>query len=199
MSQSSVSQSRASACSPFAFEQRYREHEDPWRFASSDYELNRYDTTVRNLRRARYSRAFEPGCSVGILTSRLAERCEEVVATEVAPSALARARARCAPFPNVRFELQDLGESMPEGRFDLVVLSEIGYYFDRDRLRAIATGLSASLESGGELIAVHWLGHSDDHVLHGDDVHAVLRDSLPLQQTSSARYAHFRLDSWMRV
>ena len=57
----------------------------------------------------------------------------------------------------------------PGGTFDLVVLSEIGYYFELDELAAPAT---ASLDPGGTLIAAQWLRNSADHVLHGDEVHA---------------------------
>ena len=60
-------------------------------------------------------------------------------------------------------------------RFDLVVLSEIGYYFEPDGLAALRTGRLGSLEPGGTLMAVHWRGQSDVHVLSGDTVHAVPR------------------------
>lgn len=36
----------------------------------------------------RYRHAFEPGCSIGMLTERLTERCEVVTATDVALAAL---------------------------------------------------------------------------------------------------------------
>ena len=186
-----------SACSPEAFELRYREDADPWNFASSAYELNRYDVTLRYLRHARYRRAFEPGCSIGVLTSRLAERCDEVLATEVSPSAIARAKTACADYSNVRFALHDLRDAPPEGPFDLIVFGEVGYYFPREQLASIAAGLIALLAPGGEFVAVHWLGASEDHVLHGDEVHTVLAESLPMPRTRSARHMGFRLDSWV--
>ena len=37
------------------------------------------------------------------------------------------------------------------------------------RARAVA-----SLEAGGDLVAVHWRGPSADHVLGGDEVHEIL-------------------------
>ncbi len=131
-----------------------------------------------------------------MLTSRLAERCDEVLATEVSPSALGRARARCTDFNNVRIELRDLREGPPAGSFDLIVFSEVGYYFPQEQLALIARALAKSLDPGGELVAVHWLGTSDDHILHGDEVHAVLAESLPLERVLSARHPGFRVDSW---
>ena len=52
--------------------------------------------TLAALPRARYRRALEPGCSIGVLTALLATRCDEIVATDVVDDALAGARARVA-------------------------------------------------------------------------------------------------------
>jgi SAM-dependent methyltransferase len=180
------------------FEQLYRATPDPWSFAHSPYELNRYEVILRSLRRANYQRAFEPGCSVGVLTEKLAERCDRIVATDVAPSALEQARRRCESLPHVEFELRGVDDFIPPGRFDLIVFSEIGYYFPVARLRSLAAGLADALEPHGELLAVHWLGHSDDHVLHGHEVHATLEQSLPLTHWLTAHHDGFRLDGWLR-
>jgi hypothetical protein len=47
-------------------------------------------------------------------------------------------------------------------------------------------------------VAVHWLGHSPDHVLHGDDVHQVLEASLGLERTKNDRGPGFRINTWVR-
>jgi len=60
------------------FETMYAEREDPWEFASSQYERDRYATIVRALNNRRYQYAFEPGCSIGILTAQLARFCDRV-------------------------------------------------------------------------------------------------------------------------
>lgn len=181
-----------------AFEQRYLADEDPWHFETSPYERNRYDAILRALPRARYKRAFEPGCSVGVLTTRLATRCDEVYATEISPTALERARQRCAKQPNVHFAASDINHESPPGTFDLIVFSEIGYYFTQADLTQIIGRLAGALKSGGELIAVHWTGHSKDHMLSGDDVHQTLRKVLPFQHVTGHRHPGFQLDSWVR-
>jgi len=181
-----------------AFEQLYRATPDPWQFACSTYEQNRYEVILASLRRAHYPRVFEPGCSVGVLTQQLAERCDELIATDVAPTALEQARSRCASLPHVQLELREDAEFIPPGRFDLIVFSEIGYYFSRARLTQLAVGLAEALEPNGELLAVHWLGDSDDHVLHGDEVHETLEEALPLHHWLTARHDGFRLDGWRR-
>lgn len=192
--------SEYSPVSQAAFEAKYRQSQDPWNFAGSPYERDRYQVTLRSLMRRHYRRAFEPACSVGELTAGLATRCGEVLAIDIAPSAVERARERCAHLSNVAISCADLGAQCPAGPFDLIVFSELGYYFSRSKLKQVAQTLSASLDMGGELIAVHWLGDSEDHRLHGDEVHSVLGAALAPSCTwiKGARRPGFRLDTWRR-
>jgi hypothetical protein len=91
-----------------------------------------------------------------------------------------------------------LANGPPKGPFDLIVMSEVGYYFEPSMLVSIAIATAAQLEAGGEFIAVHWLGHSDDHVLGGDAVHGVLADHLPLEWIKGRRHIGYRIDTWKR-
>ena len=118
-----------SAVSEAAFEAKYQRSSDPWQFAASLYEQRRYATLLRSLSQARYSRAFEPACSVGVLTAALAERCDSLLACDIAPTAVHLARERCVGFSNVRVDHADLAKSLPPGSFDLIVFCELGYYF----------------------------------------------------------------------
>jgi SAM-dependent methyltransferase len=190
---------RPSTCLGAAFEERYQSNPDPWNFAASAYERQRYRKVLEALPRARYARAFEPGCSVGELTARLAELCEWVIATDLAPTAVARARRRCRTLINVDIHCADIVTQIPPGPFDLIVFSELGYYFSRPLLGRVARALALTLESGGDFIAVHWLGESRDHVLHGDAVHAELMATLPLRWLRGERHAGFRIDCWRRA
>jgi SAM-dependent methyltransferase len=178
------------------FEAKYRTAPDPWNFAGSPYEQRRYEEIVRHLGHRRFRRAFEPGCSIGILTERLAGICDEVIAVDISPTAMARARVRCAQWPGVSVEAGALPQSIAPGWFDLIVLSEVGYYFTSGTLAALATELASRLVSDGIFIAVHWLGHSDDHVLTGDEVHGVLGANLGLIRTDADRYEGFRIEMW---
>src|ERR1700733_5485139 len=100
--------SEHSPVSQAAFEAKYRRSVDPWNFSGSRYERDRYELTLRSLTRTRYRRAFEPACSIGVLTAALAQRCDEVQAIDIAPSAVAMARQRCANFPGVTITCADL-------------------------------------------------------------------------------------------
>jgi SAM-dependent methyltransferase len=182
-----------------SFEQLYRTDPDPWSFATSEYEQRRYDLTVASLLRPRYRRAVEPGCAIGELTRRLATRCDAVEAFDAAPTALAAARARCAPFAHVAVTSGELPDHWPSGMFDLVVLSEIGYYFTIPVLRMVRDRAVAALEPGGTLVAVHWRGSSPDHVLHGDDVHHCLHEAEGVEPAGHYQDDGFVLDLWTRA
>jgi cyclopropane fatty-acyl-phospholipid synthase-like methyltransferase len=183
------------------FERKYRQSDDPWKFASSEYELGRYRAILDALRGRRYERAFEPGCSIGVLTAEMAKVCGQVVAMDLSETAVERARERCRELPNVEIRVGSVAEAMPEGEFDLVVLSEIGYYFGEEELREWSLRLLGMLQHGGTLLGVHWLGTSEDHLRSGDDVHQTLRtvaDELGLRLEEERRAEGFRLDRGMR-
>ena len=184
------------ACTPEAFEQLYRGRWDPWHFRTSTYERSRYEATLKTLPHSRYGFAYEPGCSIGELTVLLAPRCEQILATDISATAVQRARKRCVQFPHVQVECCDVRDTLLEAPPDLIVLSEIAYYFDARELEALAARLGGVLRPGGALIAVHWLGKSPDHILHGDEVHEVLLHALPLQHELSQRHSGFRVDLW---
>jgi protein-L-isoaspartate O-methyltransferase len=189
------------AVSEAEFEAKYRQSADPWQFAASPYEQRRYATTLRALTKARYARAFEPGCSVGVLTAALAQRCNHLLASDIAPTAIRLARERCAGLSQVSIEQADIGAGVPQGPFELIVFSELGYYFKPNALASIAHSLGKALAPSGELIAVHWRGESADHVLHGDRVHSILKDSLSehCMWLKGERHPEFMLDVWCRA
>ncbi|MEO6125788.1 MAG: SAM-dependent methyltransferase [Ilumatobacteraceae bacterium] len=178
-----------------AFEQMYRVDADPWDFGGSPYEQRKYDITVASLPRRRYSRCFEPGCSIGALTERLAPICDEVVALDVSPSAIATATVRLASVGGVSLSVGTIPEQWPSGDFDLIVMSEIGYYWDEPALADVVDTAWTSLVAGGDLVAVHWLGHSPDHVLDGITVHEILAQRLG-ESAVHHRDARFVLDVW---
>lgn len=187
-----------SKCTAANFEHRYSHQSDPWDFRTSVYERARYATTMAVLPRDRYAFAFEPGCSIGELTALLASRCERILATDVSATAVELARKRCNSLPNVRIECADVRDTILEVPADLIVLSEIAYYFDPEELARLAVRLGDALRQGGTLIAVHWLGRSPDHILHGDEAHEVLLQTLPLRHDICQRHDGFRLDRWTR-
>lgn len=156
---------------PEYFETLYGADGDPWEFASSPYEAAKYAATLSMLPRERYANALELGCSIGVLTRSLAARCQRLLATDVAEAALSQARVRCADLPQVVFERRDMITDFPAGRFDLIVLSEVGYYLSQVDLDALREAIASALAPGGDLVLVHYTGGTN-YPLTADEVHA---------------------------
>jgi cyclopropane fatty-acyl-phospholipid synthase-like methyltransferase len=187
------------ASSAAFFEAKYQQKTDPWDFSSSDYELRRYDAIIRAIAHRRYGRAFEPGCSIGVLTERLAEHCDEVYAMDFSSSASARAQVRCAHLPHVEVHCASLPEGTPAKDFDLLVLSEIGYYFAPQDWQRICTALIDSIQPGATILAAHWLGHSQDHRMSGEEVHEILLSHAMLRVEHAERGPNMRLERLVRL
>ena len=153
------------ALRPGYFERLYQRDPDPWRFATSDYEREKYAATVAALPRARFARGFEVGCSIGVLTRQLAARCGQLLAVDVAETALAQARTRCADLPGVAFARMAVPGEWPKGTFDLVLFSEVLYYLGADggfdTIAEAARRTLACLEPGGAVLLVNWRGPTD--------------------------------------
>jgi SAM-dependent methyltransferase len=181
------------------FEAKYRGEADPWHFADSDYEQSRYTAIVASLQNRFFPRAFEPGCSIGVLTEKLASFCGQLYAMDISDTAARRAAERCKDLVNVQVSQGSLPADTPPGMFDLIMLSEIGYYCDTSSLAELATNLVLRLNQGGVLLAAHWLGHSADHLLSGDQVHEVIARTPGISLILSRRFSEFRLDQWVRA
>jgi trans-aconitate methyltransferase len=64
-----------------------------------------------------------------VLTRQLAQLAAHVVAIDFAPSDVAQAQRRCAALSHVEILCADLASFIPAAPLDLIVFSEIGYYF----------------------------------------------------------------------
>ncbi len=191
-----VQQSRAAA----EFERQYERDADPWGYESNAYERAKYDATLAALPRARYGSALEIGCSIGVLTAQLAPRCDHLVAIDFAATALTRARTRLAQQPQVEFRRLTLPDEYPPERFDLTLLSEVGYYWSWPDLRAAKERMIAGLTSGGHLLLVHWTPPIDDAPLNGDEVHEEFlhRNGNLLDHLGGQRLETYRIDLFAR-
>jgi len=158
---------KTASLEPAYFDALYAADPDPWRFASSDYERQKYVATVAALPPGRFARALEVGCSIGILTRHLARHSDALLSIDVAAAALAQARVNC-PAANVVFEQRRIPADWPDGAFDLIVFSEVLYYLDRPDLISAAARTVGSLRPDGAVLLVHFLGLTN-YPLSGDD------------------------------
>ena len=159
------------------FDRIYAAEADPWRLSSRWYEKRKYAITLALLPKRRYRHAFEPGCSIGTLTSLLLLRCDHVTAVDVADAAIhtADARLRAARLRGqVTLARASLDSAWPPGPFDLLVLSEVAYYLTADKLAEVLRRECPGLRPGATVVAAHWRHPVADYPITGDKAHAVI-------------------------
>lgn len=177
------------------FDALYADDPDPWRFAASDYERDKYAATLKASPREHYASALEIGCSIGVFTRQLASRCDSLLGIDVATAALEQAKRRCADRPAVRFMSANVPGQWPEGRFDLIILSEVVYYLDEDDVDRLASRVAASVTETADIILVHWLGETH-YPLTGDQAADLFIDKSAnfTRVINQSRTGEYRLD-----
>ncbi|WP_371483558.1 SAM-dependent methyltransferase [Kitasatospora sp. NBC_00315] len=191
-------QGRRGATPEDYFTRMYAAEADPWQLADRWYEQRKYALTLAALPKPVYRSAFEPGCSVGVLSSLLAPRCRALLSCDREERPLARARPRLAHLPHVRVERCVLPGDWPRERFDLVVLSELLYYFTAAGAADLLDRAVEALEPGGTLELVHWRHPVADHARSADAVHRQARAHPALVRIAAHTEPDFLLDVFSR-
>lgn len=153
-----------------AFDELHARFDDPWGLERRWYERRKRALLLAALPREHYRRTLELGCAKGATTRALAARSETVVAVDASAVALAHARARPVP-EGVSYEQRELPADWPEGRFDLIVLSELGYYWTAAQLALALDRIDSSGTADATLVLCHWRHPIADALAGGDVVH----------------------------
>jgi SAM-dependent methyltransferase len=183
----------ADATDRSVFDRMYDDADDPWGFTTSAYEARKRAITLASLPRPRYRSAFEPGCANGVLSDLLADRCDALLACDVSGRAVRLAERRLGPCRTVRLERREIPRDWPTETFDLIVLSELAYFLQPDELERTMSLIASSLEPGGDLVVVDWLGPIDGYPLDGEAVHARLAEG-PWRRIVEHREPEFLLE-----
>lgn len=168
-----------------ALDRLHRGGEEPWQVPRRWYETRKRDLLTALLPRRRFGSALDVGCSTGVLTSALAERCDRLVAVDDSPAALATARERLRGYPHVVVEQARVPEQLPDGLFDLVVVSELGYFLSPVDLELLVDRVRERLADGGALVLCHWRHPVEGWLLDGPAVHRAFEEALPSQRLAS--------------
>ena len=181
---------------PHYFEKIYQANPDPWQFETSPYEREKYLASLLALPLEHYHRGFEVGGSIGVLTRMLAARCDRLLSIDISPIAQRRARSRCSDQRHVVFQIMQFPRETPPQTFDLIVLSEVGYYLSERDLLIARDWIVHALQPGGHLLLVHWTPFVEDYPLSGDEVHDRFLEvtPTPLNRLYHARKAKYRID-----
>lgn len=172
----------------------YARSKDPWNYERREYERAKYERTIATLNDREFDRALDVGCSIGVLTRMVAQRCQELVAVDTSALAVQRAQRRLAGLRNVSVERSTLPEQMPEGPFDLILCSEVLYYWNRDLLLRAWREFEAALAPEGVLLIVHGRFESNTCPVTGDEVHDLITDNCTLDHTLSVTEQRYRMD-----
>jgi SAM-dependent methyltransferase len=178
------------------FERLARSSDDPWEYATSSYEQEKYRRTLAHLPE-RIDWGLELGCSVGVFTAMLAPRCDRLLAVDFSPTALARASERVGDWEGVRLRRRTLPEETPSGPFSAIVCSEILYYWSEPLVCEGLRRIESALAPGGTMVAVHWRHGDRRRELDGDAVHAILCSEARLAHRDRESTEDFLLDSWV--
>ena len=193
----------------------YAESDDPWQIGVGFYERRKREIVLACLPQQRFRCAFEPGCGTGELTLLLAERCDRVLAADLVPRAVQLARERLTSSAESRVQANDshdetggtgvefrqlgLPDWPSDRRFDLVVLSELGYYLSPSDWRTAIGRMTGTLREPWTVVACHWTPPFAERLQATDDIHAAISERLPGSRLLLLQDADFRLEVWSSV
>jgi SAM-dependent methyltransferase len=119
-----------------------------------------------------------------------------LLSIDISPTAQRRAQTRCSDQPHVEFKIMHFPRVTPAQTFDLIVLSEVGYYLCEEELLVARDWIVNSLRPGGHLLLVHWTPFVEDYPLTGDEVHDLFLELTPssLSHVYHAEKTTYRID-----
>lgn len=148
----------------------HQDRDDPWDVESL-YERRKRAVTLASLPHEHYPSALEVGCSVGALAVDLATRCDRLLAVDSSPTALGLARRRTSTAAGLELRLARVPGEWPHGRYDLVSVSEVGYFLSPAGLTELVGLCLGSLTDDGHLLLCHWRHQPVGWPLAGPAVH----------------------------
>ncbi|QCO96687.1 bifunctional PIG-L family deacetylase/class I SAM-dependent methyltransferase [Arthrobacter sp. 24S4-2] len=160
------------------FDAVHSRSDDPWGYATSWYEQRKRALTLAILPAEDYGSGLEVGCSIGTLSVELAPRCRQFLAVDASSAALVQAAERLTGHASAQTQRLTVPHEWPEGTFDLVAVSEMGYYLTPGELAELFTRVEASMNPGGTLVLCHWRHPVEGWELDGDAVHELARRQL---------------------
>ena len=182
------------------FDSLFAGDSDPWRFKSRWYESRKRALTLACLPQLRYASGYEPGCANGELSAALAARCDQLLVSDGSAAAVAMAEQRLAAHTNTRVEKIWVPADWPAESFDLIALSEFGFYLGAQDLAALGKKTAESLRPGGTVLACHWRRVIAGCEFSGDEVNQRLFDAMnevvSVKQICQILEPDMRLEVW---
>lgn len=169
----------------------YAATDDPWQFDTSPYEQCRFVATRDALEQRRYAAALEIGCGNGALARHLALFCARYVGMDAVGRAVDAAREKV---PQGQFVVGTYPCALPQGPFDLVILSEFLYFLTPDSIAQLC-GDVAQIAPRAEILCITYLGDTEQ-ILQGVDALDLFRFGMQrhLKLEPVVNTGRFRID-----
>lgn len=177
----------------------YTENLDPWNLENSEYEREKYLKTIESLPKKKYHKALEIGCSIGVLSKLLAERSDELLSIDLNEIALASAKERLSDQSNITLKIGSIPNDLPNEMFDLVVMSEVGYFLNMDDLMKAKDEIKLRMMDDADLILVHWTHEVLDFPLSGDQVNECFLADKDFRLITNYRSPDYRLEVLTKI
>jgi SAM-dependent methyltransferase len=155
----------------FEFSEGLWRRGDVWDFDTSEFERSRWERLIQILEGARYPRTLELGCGAGHFTRLLTRLADHIVAFDIAPSAIAKARAAEADGTIIDYRV---GNAMDYGwradvPWDLVVMNEticyVGWLYPFFDVAWFASEIHAAVRPGGRFLLANSMDEQYDKLL----------------------------------
>jgi len=110
------------------------------------------------------------------------------------------AKKRLGDYSHVEVREMTIPDDFPDEKFDLILLSEVGYFLSKNDLILARDKMIDALLPNGHLLLVHWTPFVEEFPLSGDEVHDTFLeaagddDSKPLIRLSGKNEEKYRLD-----
>ena len=154
------------------FDEIFRDNPDPWDYTTKFYEITKFRATIQALPKVQFKNAFEIACAIGVITENLAPKCDRLLSVDCSELGLVEARKRCSHLPQVRFEQMQLPQQFPTEKFDLILFSEVGFFFTMPDLLETKQKIIDALLPGGYLLMVHFRSKAAPYFIQdGETVH----------------------------
>lgn len=145
----------------FYFELKYLRG-NPYRVEANPLEIEKFNHAFDIMKEKRYDNILEIGCGDGYLLERYSPLSDRVLATDISGSALKMAKERLRGEKHIEFRQFDLIKDDIDEKFDLVICSEILYYFTLDQLKTVVPKILNYLKKNGNLLSIHIRSLNDD-------------------------------------
>ena len=91
--------------------------------------------------------------------------------------------------------------NFPDENFDLILVSEVGYYLAPEDWRTAMEKSFAQLDEDGQIALVHWLPPVHDYPQTGDEVHDSFAEFAAgkMRRINAEREENYRLDVWEKL